>query len=90
MSSRVGSGNTSLTDWLFGRPLATGEAETQQVGPIAGIPILGLDALSSAAYGPEAALTLLIPLGALGLRFVGPISALIVCILLTVSAASGP
>ena len=31
--------------------------------PLAGIPIFGLDALSSAAYGPEAALTLLIPLG---------------------------
>lgn len=51
---------------------------------MAGIPLLGLDALSSAAYGPEAALTVLIPLGAAGLPFVGPLSALIVAVLLVV------
>src|SRR5207302_11057851 len=45
---------------------------------------LGLDALASAAYGPEAALTLLIPLGAAGLVFIGPISALIIVLLLVV------
>ncbi|MFI5298487.1 MAG: APC family permease [Polyangiales bacterium] len=71
----------SALDWLLGRPLSDDEAEHQQIGPLAGIPVLGLDALSSAAYGPEAALTLLIPLGAAGLAFVGPISALIVAIL---------
>ena len=52
-----------LTDYLFGRPLATDEEGEQRVGVWAGIPMLGLDALGSAAYGPEAALTLLIPLG---------------------------
>jgi amino acid transporter len=71
-------------DWLFGRPLASHEEEEQKIGPLEGIPVLGLDALSSAAYGPEAALTLLIPLGAMGLRWVGPISALIIAILLIV------
>ena len=60
------------------------EEEGQKLGPIAGIPVLGLDALSSAAYGPEAALTILLPLGALGLRYVGPISALIIGVLLLV------
>lgn len=50
-----------LADLLFGKPLATSEERGEQVGPVAGIPIFGLDALSSAAYGPEAALTLLIP-----------------------------
>ena len=30
----------------------------------AGVPVLGLDALASAAYGPEAALTVLIAAGA--------------------------
>ena len=54
----------SLRDLLFGRPLASHEEGEQRVGPVAGIPMLGLDALSSAAYGPEAAMTLLIPLGA--------------------------
>jgi amino acid transporter len=46
--------------------------------------MLGLDALGSAAYGPEAALTLLIPLGAAGLGYIGPISALIIALLLVV------
>jgi amino acid transporter len=74
----------SVLDWLFGRPLSNDQDEEQKIGPLAGIPVLGLDALSSAAYGPEAALTLLIPLGAAGLRCVGPISALIIAILLIV------
>src|SRR5215470_12195563 len=73
-----------LADWFFGRRLATDEEGEQRVGVVAGIPMLGLDALSSAAYGPEAALTLLIPLGAAGLRYVGPISALIIALLLVV------
>jgi len=46
--------------------------------------MLGLDALSSAAYGPEAAMTLLIPLGAAGLGYIGPISAVIIVLLLIV------
>jgi amino acid transporter len=74
----------ALTDWLFGRPLATDEEAGQRVGVLAGISILGLDALSSAAYGPEAALTLLIPLGLAGLGWIGPITALIVALLLVV------
>jgi amino acid transporter len=73
-----------LVDWLFGRHLATCEEEQQRVGVVAGIPMLGLDALSSAAYGPEAALTLLIPLGAAGTFYIGPITALIVILLLVV------
>ena len=52
-----------LSDWLFGRRLATLEEEHQRVGVLAGIPMLGLDALASAAYGPEAALTLADPAG---------------------------
>jgi hypothetical protein len=58
-----------IVDFLFGRPLATSEERAEHIGPIAGIPIFGLDALSSAAYGPEAALTLLIPLGLAGVEF---------------------
>ena len=53
----------SVLDFLFGRPLSSDEGVKEQVGPLAGIPVFGLDALSSAAYGPEAALTILIPLG---------------------------
>src|SRR5262245_56911791 len=74
----------ALTDWLLGRHLATDEEGEQRVGVLAGIPKLGLVALGSAAYGPEAALTLLIPLGAGGLGYIGPISALIIALLAVV------
>ena len=74
----------SLLDYLFGRHLATDEEGEQRVGVLAGVPMLGLDALGSAAYGPEAALTLLIPLGAAGISYIGPISTLIITLLLVV------
>src|ERR1700752_182339 len=74
----------AFLDWLIGRPLATHSEAEHHIGLGTGILVLGLDALSSAAYGPEAALTLLLPLGAAGLGYVGPISALILCILAVV------
>ena len=43
----------SLSDLLFGKPLASYEDSEQRLGPLAGIGVFGLDALSSAAYGPE-------------------------------------
>lgn len=76
--------NKTLADYVFGRRLASEEQEEQRIGPLAGIPVLGLDALASAAYGPEAALTLLIPLGALGLTRVIPIVFTIIALLLVV------
>jgi hypothetical protein len=42
---------------LFGRPLRTDEEDEEQIGPLSAVPVLGLDALASASYGPEAALT---------------------------------
>ena len=71
----------SLADILLGKPLATSDERAEQIGPVAGIPIFGLDALSSAAYGPEAALTLLIPLGAAGVAYIVPISGSIIVLL---------
>jgi amino acid transporter len=73
--------SSRVLNLLFGRPLATSEERAEHIGPIAGIPIFGLDALSSAAYGPEAALTLLIPLGLLGVHYILPVSAAIVGLL---------
>src|SRR5215469_7697477 len=73
----------ALVDLLFGKPLATWQERAERIGPAAGIAIFGLDALSSAAYGPEAALTLLIPLGARGIGYIVPVSAAII-ILLTI------
>jgi amino acid transporter len=73
-----------LLDYLLGRPLATSEERAEQIGPAKGIPVFGLDALGSAAYGPEAALTLLIPLGLAGLNFIVPLSISIIVLLLIV------
>jgi hypothetical protein len=71
----------NIADILFGRPLATEEEKAERIGPLKGIPIFGLDALSSAAYGPEAALTLLIPLGMSGAAYVWPVTIGIVALL---------
>ncbi|MGA2906337.1 MAG: APC family permease [Terracidiphilus sp.] len=75
---------TRSLNLLFGRPLATSEERAECIGPLAGIPVFGLDALSSAAYGPEAALTLLIPLGLMGVKYIVPVSTAIVILLLIV------
>ncbi len=71
----------SLLDVLLGKPLAASDVPAEQIGPLAGIPVFGLDALGSAAYGPEAALTLLIPLGAAGVAYIVPVSAGIIVLL---------
>ncbi|PYT76398.1 MAG: APC family permease [Acidobacteria bacterium] len=71
----------SLFDVLLGKPLASDQARAEHIGVATGIPIFGLDALSSAAYGPEAALTLLAPLGAVGIAYIIPISASIIVLL---------
>ncbi len=71
----------SVLDVLLGKPLATSDERAEQIGASAGIPIFGLDALSSAAYGPEAALTLLIVLGAAGVRYIVPVSLAIIVLL---------
>jgi amino acid transporter len=69
---------------LFGRPLASSEDEGQRISPTQGIPTFGLDALSSAAYGPEAALTILLPLGLLGVHYIVPLTGGILALLVIV------
>jgi amino acid transporter len=71
----------SIVDFLIGRPLASSEERAEQIGVAKGVPIFGLDALSSAAYGPEAALTLLIPLGVAGVAYILPLSFSIIVLL---------
>ncbi len=58
----------SIADLLIGKPLATSAEHDEHIGIAAGVPIFGLDGLTSAAYGPEAAMTLLIPLGVPGVQ----------------------
>lgn len=71
----------SLLRLLLGRRLASHEQERRRIGSLEAIPAMGLDALGSAAYGPEAALTALAPIGAAGLLWVGPITVAIVVLL---------
>ncbi len=74
----------NILDLLVGKPIKTSEERAEQIGPAQGIPIFGLDGLSSAAYGPEAALSLLIPLGLLGVQYIVPVSAAIIALLVIV------
>jgi hypothetical protein len=77
----------SIRDLLLGRPLRSDEEATQKIGVLRAIPVLGLDALASAAYGPEAALTILLPLGAHATHLIGPITAVIIALLVVVTAS---
>ncbi|HVC21410.1 MAG TPA: APC family permease, partial [Vicinamibacterales bacterium] len=74
----------SLLDLLFGKPLSASEERGEKLGSGPGISVFGLDALSSAAYGPEAALTLLIPLGVAGVTYLLPITLIIIGLLVIV------
>ncbi len=74
----------NILDVLVGKPIKTSDERAERIGPAQGIPIFGLDALSSAAYGPEAALSLLIPLGLLGVQYIIPISTAIITLLVIV------
>jgi amino acid transporter len=73
-----------IVDSVFGKPLATSEERGEHIGVAAGIPIFGLDALTSAAYGPEAAMTLLIPLGVAGIHYIIPVITSILILLVIV------
>jgi amino acid transporter len=74
----------NILDLIVGKPLKTSDERAEQIGIQEGIPIFGLDALSSAAYGPEAALSLLIPLGLLGVQYIVPVSLAIITLLIIV------
>jgi amino acid transporter len=74
----------AIQDKIFGKPLATSDERAEHIGVAAGIPIFGLDALTSAAYGPEQALLYLIPLGYMGIHFLMPIISSILILLVIV------
>jgi amino acid transporter len=57
-----------ILDFLVGKPLATSAEQDHHIGVAAGVPIFGLDGLTSAAYGPEQAMSLLVPLGLIGMQ----------------------
>jgi|SRR5437868_333739 len=75
--------DVSLLDKILGRPLTSSEAKKEELTVATGVPVLGLDALASTAYGPEAALTILVPLGTVGLRYMPMITLAILALLVT-------
>ncbi len=72
----------SISELIFGRRLASNEIGKQQIGPLIGVAVFGLDAISSSAYGPEAALTVLLPFGSESIRYIGPITVATIILLL--------
>ncbi len=75
----------NLREALFGKRIRTEDEQQEKISPLPGIPILGLDALASAAYGPEAALTVLLPLGVAAPAYIVPITLVIILLLFAVS-----
>jgi amino acid transporter len=71
----------AILRFLLGRRLASHEQAERKIGVVAGVPALGLDGLASSSYGPEAALAILIPLGAAGLAYIGPVIIAILVVL---------
>ena len=65
---------TACIRFVRGRQLANREIQ-------GGVPAIGLDGLSSTAYGPEAALTVLSAAGAAGLAYLGPVMLTILALL---------
>jgi len=72
---------------VLGRRLANREFSEQKIGAFEGVAAMGLDGLGSSAYGPEAALTVLIPLGGASLSYIGWVMAPIVALLAVLFAS---
>lgn len=72
-----------ILDKILGRPLSIKKEKEQALSVLTGVPALGLDSLSATAYGPEAALMILLPAGLAGLHYFSLISMLIVGVLFT-------
>src|SRR5690349_14398584 len=77
----------SIIDFVLGRTLLNREYQRQKIGAFEGVPAMGLDGIGSSSYGPEAALAILIPLGAAGASYIGWIMAPIVALLLILFAS---
>lgn len=73
----------SLLDKILGRPLPTAAGKKEALSILTGVPALGLDTFASTAYGPEAALMILLPLGVAGLHYFFYIILFIVATLIT-------
>jgi amino acid transporter len=77
----------AILDLLLGRRLANRDFESRKIGALEGIPAMGLDALGSSAYGPEAALAIVAPLGLAGSSDLAWVMVPIIALLLVLCAA---
>ncbi|MCU1248799.1 MAG: Amino acid permease [Edaphobacter sp.] len=74
----------SLFDRVVSRPLGSRNKAAQRVNLPKGMSVFGPDALRLVAYGPESALTVLIPAAMVGRHYTLPLSAAIVALLFLV------
>jgi len=74
---------SALLDKILGKPLRSSDESREALTIVTGVPALGLDALASTAYGPEAALAILAPLGVAGLGYMPGITLGILALLVT-------
>ncbi len=72
-------------DLLFGRPLRSEAIESERMSVFKALPILSSDALSSVAYGPEAALAVLAGAGAGALFWNVPIAIAVALLMIVVT-----
>lgn len=70
-----------LVALLLGRRLANRESGAHKIGTLEGVPATGLDSLASIAYGPEATLLALAPLGAAASASAGWLQAPVIVLL---------
>lgn len=73
----------SFSDAILGKPIEASEEKKEQLSVWTGVPVLGLDALASTGYGPEAALTILASAGMVGVRYFWIIAVCVVAKLAT-------
>jgi amino acid transporter len=71
----------NLRRLVLGRRLANRESEERKIGAWEAIAAMGLDGLGSAAYGPEAALSVLAALGGASTALIVPVTAPIIVLL---------
>ena len=72
----------NLLNILIGRRLANAEAQGRKITTLEGFAAMGLDGLSSSAYGPEAALIILMAAGSAGLGEIRPVMLAVLLLLL--------
>ncbi len=77
----------SWRTWLFGRPLATADAEHEAIGKAVGLAVFASDALSSTAYATQEILVILAFAGTAAFAHAFPISVAIVLLLIIVTAS---